>query len=102
MNAVRNHVDVETLDDDLLGTASPVGVELIVAADLWFNDELATRATDWLRAQVESGLAVLIADPWRPYLPRTGVRLLAEYDVPTSTDIERHALTRAGVWQLLA
>ncbi len=102
MNAVRNSVAIETLEGDLLHAHAPKDVNLIVAADLWFNEELATRATGWLRAQVERGLTVLIADPWRPYLPRTGIRLLAEYDVPTSTDIERHALTRAGVWQLLA
>jgi len=55
-----------------------------------------------LRRAAAAGLRVLAADPGRSYLPREGLLELECYDVPTSTELERDAVTPTRVFQLLA
>jgi predicted nicotinamide N-methyase len=42
---------------------------------------------------------VLIADPGRAYLPRSGLIELAAYDVPTSLDLENRQLMTTRVYR---
>jgi predicted nicotinamide N-methyase len=99
-NAAHDEAVLELVHGDLLDGHASLPVDLILAADLWFEATLARRVTGWLRARAHEGVRVLVGDPRRAYLPRTGLELLAEYTVRTPTEIERHALTAAAVWEL--
>lgn len=100
INAGLNGVAVEIREGDFLGRDLD-GFDVVLAADVWYERYLAERATPWLRRQSALGAMVLVGDMRRAYFPRAGLELLAEYDIPTSTDTERLSLTPAGVWRVL-
>jgi predicted nicotinamide N-methyase len=43
---------------------------------------------------------VLIGDPGRSYFPKSGLTKLAEYQVPTTRELEDFAVKRTSVWTL--
>jgi predicted nicotinamide N-methyase len=43
---------------------------------------------------------VLIGDPGRSYFPKTGLTRLAEYQVPTTRELEDFAVKKTAVWTL--
>ena len=54
-----------------------------------------------LPAGVDATGAVLIGDPGRAFLPKTGLQELAEYRVPTTREIEDTEIKRTRVFKLL-
>jgi predicted nicotinamide N-methyase len=62
---------------------------------------MAQRATAWLRRLAEGGSLVLLGDPGRSYLPATGLRELARYQVPVSRELEDRDIRDGIVWQVL-
>jgi predicted nicotinamide N-methyase len=97
LNAEANGLRVAFTGADLLG-APPPPAGVILAGDIGYEQPLATRAFPWLRAAHAAGARVLIGDPGRAYLPRAGLALLAEYDVPTSRELEDAPIKRAAVY----
>ncbi len=97
LNAAVNGVEVDFTDRDLLD-APPPEADLILAGDICYEKPLAERVEAWLRAAHAAGARVLIGDPGRSYFPRTGLIQLAEYEVPTSRDLEDQEIKRTGVW----
>ena len=49
---------------------------------------------------VEAEPRVLIGDPGRTYFPKDGLEKLAEYQVPTTRELEDLAVKRTSVWTL--
>jgi len=99
LNTAANGVEVTGLLADL-ATADPVAADLIVAADLFYEQRLAEQTTRFLDRCLESGAQVLIGDPWRAWLPLARLRLLADYAVPDFGDGKGGAVTRSGVFAL--
>jgi|SRR5947209_789973 len=97
LNSAVNGADVTFTAHDLLD-ATPPDLDLILAGDILYEALLAKRALPWLRAAHSRGTRVLLGDPGRAYLPHKGLFRLAEYDVPTSRDLEDGELKRAGVF----
>jgi predicted nicotinamide N-methyase len=96
LNAALNGLDLELRLEDLLG--GPLeGVDLLVAGDVFYEQPLADRSLAWFRRLAAGGTAVLVGDPGRSYSPRTGVEVLATYDVPVSREIEDRELMRTSV-----
>ena len=54
----------------------------------------------WLGQAREQGVRVLIGDPGRTYFPRTGLDFLAEYQVPTTRELEDQEIKRSAVWAM--
>jgi predicted nicotinamide N-methyase len=52
----------------------------------------------WLVAGAQRGARVLIGDPGRSYFPREGLVRLAEYQVPTTRELEDMEVKRTAVW----
>ena len=101
-NAALNGVSLSSCATDPLPQAPPNDVDLILAADLWYEAWIGRRVTPWLRAAAARGVTVLTADPGRRFAPRAGYCTLAHYRVPTSTQWERQAITPTRVMQLHA
>ena len=78
LNADANNVTLATHLGDLT-TGPPPAVDIILVADLFYAADLATRVTRFLDRCLAANIAVLIGDPWRAFLPRNRLALLAEY-----------------------
>ena len=100
LNAQANGVIVGYLGEDLLEAAPPSWAEVILAGDICYEKPLAERVMAWLQAGRGAGATVLIGDPGRSYFPRTGLTKLAEYQVPTTRELEDMAVKKTAVWSL--
>jgi predicted nicotinamide N-methyase len=98
-NAELNGVSIEYLGDDLLGSEPPEA-DVILAADVFYEEGPARRFLAFLKQAHAAGIAVLAGDPGRTYFPRDAFKLLAEYEVETSTEIENNPVKAARVWGL--
>lgn len=99
LNAAANGVAVRFTDANLL-EAPPPAVDLICAADICYEKPLADEVMAWLRAAGAAGARVLIGDPGRSYFPKSGLDKLAEYQVPTTRELEDMEVKRTAVWAL--
>jgi predicted nicotinamide N-methyase len=99
LNAAANGVTVDFTGADLLDAASPAA-DVILAADICYEQPLAGRVLAWLAAARAAGARVLIGDPGRSYFPKSGLTKLAEYRVPTTRELEDAEVKRTAVWAL--
>jgi predicted nicotinamide N-methyase len=102
LNARANHVHVAYATRDLLGDPPPA-VDVLLAADTWYEGPLAERVLPWLRAAAAAGTRVLVGDPGRKYLPPpadNGLVELAAWPVHTTTTLEDRAVVEARVFAL--
>jgi predicted nicotinamide N-methyase len=98
-NAEANGVNVAFTDRDLL-EAPPPPADVILAGDICYERPLAERVMAWLRQGRAAGAEVLIGDPGRTYFPKTGLEKLAEYQVPTTRELEDMEVKKTSVWRL--
>jgi predicted nicotinamide N-methyase len=99
LNAAANDVAVTVQGDDITGGPAPA-VDLVAVGDLFYERDLADRVTAFLDRCLAAGVAVLIGDPWRAYLPHGRVQLIAEYSVPDVGEVENAATKLSGVFAL--
>jgi predicted nicotinamide N-methyase len=97
-NASANGVTVAGLDRDVLDTEPDADV--VLAGDVFYSREMATRMMAYLRRAHRGGATVLAGDPGRAYLPRSGLRELAAYDVPVVATLEDAATKHTTVWEI--
>jgi predicted nicotinamide N-methyase len=100
LNARANKVHLEFVRRDLLDEPPP-DVDVLLAADTWYEGPLAERVLPWLTAAAAQGIRVLVGDPGRRYLPATGLEPLADYDVETTTQLEDRAVVRGRVFTIV-
>jgi predicted nicotinamide N-methyase len=100
VNGALNGVVPEFRAGDAIGAPLP-GVEVLLAGDVFYERSLAANSLAWFRSLAASGVRVLAGDAGRTYGPRTGFEIMAEYDVPTTVEIEDGPSRRARVLQIL-
>ncbi|MBX3484300.1 methyltransferase [Phenylobacterium sp.] len=100
VNAAANGVACGFTDADLLDAPPPAWAEVILAGDICYEKPLAARVMAWLGAARAAGAAVLIGDPGRSYFPREGLVKLAQYEVPTTRELEDMEIKKTAVWTL--
>jgi predicted nicotinamide N-methyase len=100
LNAETNGVIVGFTGDDLLDAPPPAWADVILAGDICYEKPLAERVMAWLGAARTGGASVLIGDPGRSYFPREGLVKLAEYQVPTTRELEDFEVKKTSVWTL--
>jgi predicted nicotinamide N-methyase len=96
-NAAANRVQVDFTADNLLDAPAPA-FDLICAGDICYEKPLAERVLAWLQAARDAGAKVLVGDPGRTYFPRDRLVKLAEYQVPTTRELEDMEVKKTGVW----
>jgi predicted nicotinamide N-methyase len=99
LNAEANRANVQAIRADLIGRDE--GWNVVLAADICYEREMAGRALDWLAALAVRGAEVRIGDPGRAYLPRERLERVAKYDVPVTRELEDAEIKNTGVWRLL-
>ncbi|HAH08873.1 MAG TPA: nicotinamide N-methylase [Alphaproteobacteria bacterium] len=99
VNAAANHVDLAITTDGLLG--QDLGWDTVLIADMCYEKSLSARVEAWMRDLAQRGALVLIGDPQRTYFPKTGLALLAQYEVQTTRELEDREIRRTGVYRVL-
>ncbi|PZO00341.1 MAG: nicotinamide N-methylase [Alphaproteobacteria bacterium] len=99
VNAQANGVVMGFTGENLLD-APPPAVDLICAGDVCYEKPMTERVLDWLASARAQGTRVLLGDPGRTYLPKTGLNFLAEYRVQTTRELEDYEIKRTCVWSL--
>jgi predicted nicotinamide N-methyase len=97
LNAAANGVSVTALAADVLG--GDAAADVILAADVCYEKDLAGRMLRFLQRAHSKGAAVLIGDLGRTYLPRSGLAELAGYDVRVLRALEDADVKRTAVWK---
>lgn len=99
LNAEANGANVRAIRANLIGRDE--GWDVVLAADVCYEREMAARALDWLASLAARGAEVRIGDPGRTYLPRERLERIAEYRVPVTRELEDAEIKHTGVWRLL-
>lgn len=101
-NAALNEVAIEIITTNLLDR-TPTGFwPVVTAGDVCYERPMAERTIQWLRRCAGRGSLVLLGDPGRAYLPKSGLVEMARYDVPTSRELEASEISAGVVWRVLA
>jgi predicted nicotinamide N-methyase len=99
-NASINGAEITIMEKDLLGQAGG-GWDLVLAGDVCYEAPAAARIEAWLRRLADGGATVLLGDPGRTYLPKSGLERIISYGVKTSRELEDTDLRNAVVWRVL-
>lgn len=81
LNAAANSVIIATHHGDLM-TGHPPDVDIVLVGDLFYDADLAARATAFLDRCLDADIAALVGDPHRAHLPLTRMQLIADYPGP--------------------
>jgi predicted nicotinamide N-methyase len=100
LNAAANAAPAVTprlfdLAADGLGDA-----EVVLAADVFYQRDLASLALRFLRAARQAGAAVLTADPGRAFVPKTALTAVTAYQVPVLAVLEETSVKTVTVYRL--
>ena len=97
-NFALNHVEIKVDRTDWVG-ADVQQIDLVLAADVWYERQLAERITPWLRRLARKGATVFLGDKGRRHLPQRHLLPIANYLVPTPESLEPVGVTNARVWR---
>lgn len=98
LNAAENGVAVDFTAEDLVGR--PGDWDVVLAGDVFYDKGFAERLLPWFAALKATGAEILVGDPGRAYLPKTGLDRLATYEVPVTRALEDSEVKRTTVWRL--
>lgn len=99
LNAKANAVEVAFDGGDLIG--SDDGWDIVMAGDVFYSKPMADAFFGWFRALADRGAQVVVGDPGRAYLPKSGLQALATYQVAVTRDLEDSEVKKTTVWKLL-
>jgi len=98
LNARANSAAVTVTGDILDGDGA--GADVVLAADVWYDRNLAGRTLQLLRRARRRGAGVLLGDIGRSFLPLAALSELAAYDVPVAAELEDAEVKRAMIFAL--
>ena len=97
LNLEANGVAAEFRGDDCVGAGD--GWDVVLAGDVFYDKAFADRLMPWFAALRARGADILVGDPGRAYLPKTGLQSLAVYEVPVTRVLEDAEVKRTTVWR---
>jgi predicted nicotinamide N-methyase len=100
LNAAANEAVLETDPENRIGSTLGA-VDVVLAGDVCYEQPMATRAMDWLEGLARTGVVVLLGDPGRAYLPKSGLEPLATYGIETTRELEDRDVCDTTVWKVL-
>ena len=96
-NAADNGLTLTPVNGDMIG--SMCRWDLILAGDVCYEAPMVRHILPWLHTMAAQA-EVWVADPGRAYLPGQGLQRLAEYNVPTTLELEDRTLRRTVLYRL--
>jgi predicted nicotinamide N-methyase len=106
LNAAANETTAVTpARVDLAADGLPAGPdggrpEVVLAADAFYQRDLAEIALRFLRAARQAGADVLVADPGRAFVPREALTVVASYQVPVLAVLEDKPVKPVTIYRL--
>lgn len=100
LNAKLNGVAVEVILEDVLARPD-CPWDVVLAGDVCYERPMAEQVFAWLRRCAQAGADVLMADPGRAYLPKTGLMKMAGYTIPCSLELEDRTSRSATVYKIV-
>ncbi|MDG4876792.1 methyltransferase [Mesorhizobium sp. WSM4935] len=98
INLEANGIEAQFLGTDCVGTDD--GWDVVLAGDVFYDKAFADRLLPWFTSLKARGAEILVGDPGRAYLPKTGLEQLAVYQVPVTRVLEDAEVKRTTVWRL--
>jgi predicted nicotinamide N-methyase len=95
LNANANSVEVRFLGADCVETDA--GWDVVLAGDVFYEKPFAERLIPWFSALKSRGATILVGDPGRAYLPKSGFERLAVYQVPVTRALEDMEVKKTNV-----
>jgi predicted nicotinamide N-methyase len=74
--------------------------DVVLAADVFYQRDLATLALAFLKAARRAGATVLAADPARAFVPRAEFTALATYEIPVLEVLEDAAVKQVTIYAI--
>ncbi len=101
LNSSKNAVTLEFSNVDLFSNTPKwlSDIDLVLAGDAFYDAEMVKQILPLFSGFVEAGKTVLIGDPGRAYLPKSGLEKLATYEIAVSRQLEDSEIKRTIVWQ---
>ena len=99
VNAALNGVTVAAPEGDVVG--SPCRWDTVLAGDVCYEAPMTGHILPWLRGLATAGAEVLLADPGRAYLPKTGLVPVYRLAVPTTRELEDRLMREVTLYRLL-
>ncbi|RAU20426.1 nicotinamide N-methylase [Paramagnetospirillum kuznetsovii] len=99
LNAELNGVQVDVLSEDIVG--GPCRWDVVAAGDVCYEAPMTAHIWPWLKRLAAEGATVIMADPGRAYLPKTGLLKIAGYTVVTSLDLEDKTRRDVAIYQIV-
>ena len=97
LNAQANTVNFAFTSADLVGEEGDWDV--VLAGDVFYDRAFAERLIPWFTALRARDTDILLGDPGRSYLPKTGLQPLASYQVPVTRALEDAEVKKTTVWR---
>ena len=98
LNAALNDSHIHIRAVDLID--SDAGWDVVLAGDVCYERPMAERVFAWLQALAQRDALVLLGDPGRSYLPKSGLERVIAYAVKTDRDLEDCDVRNAVVWRV--
>lgn len=99
LNADANGVSLAVESRDIIGQPL-ANDDVLLAGDVCYEQPMADRTIAWLRDRASAGQSVLLGDPGRPYLPKTGMDWVIRYGILESGPLEDTDARNAIVWRV--
>lgn len=99
INAAANHAAVTACTCDLADDDAG-GADVVLAADVFYQRQLAELALRFLQSAARAGADVLVADPGRAFLPAASLTPLVSYQVPVLSVLEDTPVKTVTVYRL--
>jgi len=99
LNGAENGVTLAFSGEDLIGGDG--GWDVVLAGDVFYDRPFAERLLPWFSALHARGAEILVGDPGRAYLPKSGLERLAAYEVPVTRALEDAEVKRTTVWRFV-
>jgi predicted nicotinamide N-methyase len=100
LNAAANDTPQVTARRVDLAAADHGDAEVILAADVFYQRDLAATALAFLKAARRAGATVLVADPARAFVPRAELTPVTTYEVPVLQVLEDTPVKTVTVYSL--
>lgn len=100
LNAAANHVLVRVTGQDVLERAD-CPWQVILAGDVCYERPMAETVFAWMRRCAALGARILLADPGRAYLPKTGLMRLATMSVACSLELEDRESREVSIYEVV-
>ena len=98
LNAIAPSQSADAGPSETNDHASIASYDVICLGDTFYEESLAIDALLFVETAHAAGARVLVGDPSRSYFPRDRFRLISEYAVPVTRELEDSEIKKTAVW----